>query len=124
MDGESPLEVQIGFGSGQQRTPFTYTHAEFVGVCERYEFSHGFLSRIPGKKSLLGHRFQRTNANPRPSRLEIAAASYKDDGFLCRLRGKLGNGDSESGKVKYIKVFDPVSEQILPVGDILSRLGR
>jgi hypothetical protein len=103
------LEVQIGFGSGQWRTPFTVQRDEFDVAISKFGFCDTFLRKIVGKTSLFEHHwdFDRSSPSQGATHLEVGVADYENDAFLIPLRHKIGTANAKSTKcLIFIKEMD------------------
>jgi hypothetical protein len=100
------LRVWFGEGSGQVSTPFRIRSQEFISICTEFEFSEEFLNKFVAKAPLFEYRFIFPKADVSPSYLEIAMATYENDGFFCLLRYDL---NARSAKVVlFSKTMDHV----------------
>jgi hypothetical protein len=88
-DNEARLDIQLGLGSGQRRSPFSCSREVFDQAVEDYGFSQHILRRVKEKQSYFEHVF---SDGEMPNCLEIAAATYENDAFFCLLRFDLLSG--------------------------------
>jgi hypothetical protein len=122
----SRLEVKIGMGTGQRRTPFQVPRAEFFDTCDKYGFCTAFLRKVPDRASFFEHHFgygtDSSTGISKPSHLEIAASNYENAAFLLLLRAELGS--SEPRAVKCILFFHGGFQYNATVSSLIASLNE
>ncbi|KAE9366848.1 hypothetical protein N431DRAFT_417771 [Stipitochalara longipes BDJ] len=96
------LQVFLGEGSGQLSTPFHIRSQQFISICAEIGFSQNFLNKLIAKAPLFEYKFVFQQAEDpgvlresTPTHLEIAIATYENDGCFTLLRYNLSKRSSK-----------------------------
>jgi hypothetical protein len=105
------VDVSIGSGSGQEKSPFSVTLADFVKLCVKAEFSPPFLRKLIGRCSKFEYHFTFEAADQPadpaiPKILELSMSNYENDSFTLLLRYDIETGHVRA--VVFLKLHDPL----------------
>jgi hypothetical protein len=108
------MEVTIGEGSGQRRSPFLCSRTIFDQIVADYEFSERILHRVKEKQSYFEHVF---SGGEWPNILEIAASTYEHDAFFCLIRCNLVT--KETRCLLFLKTYDRLKTTTLRLRSVV-----
>jgi len=115
--GNATLEVQLGSGSGQRRSPFSCSKELFDDLLDQFDFSYEILRRVKEKQSYFEHVF---SGGEQPTCLEIAASTYEHDAFFFLLRSDLLTGRTQC--LLFFKTFDRLKTSTLKLSTVANYL--
>jgi hypothetical protein len=117
FDLDPMLDVRVGLGSGQYRSPFSCGQDIFDKIVKDFQFSAQILSRVKEKQSYFEHVFI---GGESPTHLEITASTYEHDSFFCLIRYEILTRRTRC--LVFLKSFDQLKKSSLTLPTIMSYL--
>lgn len=117
----SRLEVRLGWGSGQIRSPFSCRAERLFELFREHHLSPRILGRLRHHESYFEHAFSGENdTSATPTHIEIAASNFEHDGFLCLLRSEIATSHTKC--ILFLKPCDPIRSSPLQEHTVISHL--
>jgi len=103
------LDVKLGWGSGQKRTPFSYTRRAFGDTIAEFGFTTKIMRRVRNCQSFFKHCFTgQQDTTSRPTHLLIARLTYEHHAFLCQIRSEISSlAPSSTNCLFFLKQVNP-----------------